>query len=329
MEGTRKFLVMLVLAGALMLSFGCGGDGDQLPPPEPAPAEGNGTGEVVPVVEENETGCLDGTPFGNCSITKPKFCDESGNLINDVEACGCPDGTFRRGNECLDSCEDGTLLGECSPEQPGYCNMSAEIEELSSLCGCPGGYDRDGEGCRNTCDDGTPKLICSDATPPYYCNADYELVINPILCGCFEWEFRIVGECFDPTAQEYGNEDVVRVTEDVNLVIDKVEELHCDDSNYIKLRLTISNGGDEAFSLGENDVRMYREDRYRLFSARPQGGCSVANVYNWADVPAGQTKAGNIYFKLVGGVGDYYNLQVSRLYYGDTIRSFNFTLTTE
>jgi hypothetical protein len=114
----------------------------------------------------------------------------------------------------------------------------------------------------------------------------------------------------------------------VSAVIDKTRELSCDDSRYISLRLTISNGGDTAFALGENEVRMYKDDRYRMFIGRPQG-CTVANVYNWADVPPGETKAGNIYFKIIGGVGDSYTLQISRIYYESTMRYFNVTFTAE
>jgi len=285
-------------------------------------------GGIEEVEEANATGCIDGTPFGNCSVSQPKICDNAGNLIDDVETCGCPENTFRRGNECLDKCNDGTPLGECSKEKPGYCNMSAEIEELSSLCGCPGGYDRDGEGCRNTCDDGTAKLVCSDASPPYYCNGEYELVMNPILCGCFEWEFRIMGDCFDPTAQEYSDGDVIRITADVSAVIDKVEELACDDSRYIKLRLTVSNGGKGPFVLVEDEVWMYKDRKYRMFIGRPQG-CTVANVYNWADVAPGETKAGNLYFKMTSGVGDAYTMQISKVYYGSTMKYFNITFTAE
>jgi hypothetical protein len=327
MESARKFLVLLILAGSLFLLSGCGGDGEQPPAPVPVQVGDNGTGEAEIEVEENETGCLDGTPFGNCSVNQPKFCDESGNLLDDVEACGCPEDTFRRGSECLDSCGDGTALGECSAEQPYYCNMSAELEEAASLCGCAAGYDRDGESCRNSCDDGTPKLVCSEATPPYYCSDEYELVINPVLCGCFEWEFRVGGSCFDPTAREYESGEAVRLTSDVTMVIDRVEEMKCDDASYIGLRLTISNTGDGAFPLSENEFRMFK-DEYRMFADRPQG-CGAANVYNWADVKAGATKVGNLYFKIVGGVGDVYTAQVSKVYYGSMMRHFNVTLEIE
>ncbi len=36
--------------------------------------------------------CTDGTNYGTCSSTKPRYCD-SGNLINRCSSCGCPSGT--------------------------------------------------------------------------------------------------------------------------------------------------------------------------------------------------------------------------------------------
>jgi hypothetical protein len=36
--------------------------------------------------------CLDGTLIGQCSTTKPKYCDGSETLIDDCQACGCPFG---------------------------------------------------------------------------------------------------------------------------------------------------------------------------------------------------------------------------------------------
>lgn len=326
MEGRKVFLVMLVLAGSLLLLCGCGEE-EQPPAPEPAPVESgeNDSGGAGLGPEENESFCFDGTPIGNCSVNKPKFCDASGNLLDDAEACGCPEGTFKRGSECLEFCADGTPLGECSAEQPNYCNMSAELEERASLCGCPPGYDRDGEGCRNACDDGTPKRMCSEETPPYYCNEDYELVLNPILCGCFEWEFRISGECFDPTAREYVSGEAVRITEDVTVVVENAELLHCDDGSYIRVRLTVSNGGTESFSIAENEFKMYRDGRYRMFIGRPQG-CSVSNIYKWGEVAAGSTRYGNVYFKIVGGTGDTYSVQISRLYCESLIKDFNITI---
>ncbi|HJW97411.1 MAG TPA: hypothetical protein VJ485_04585, partial [archaeon] len=36
--------------------------------------------------------CSDGTPYSQCSSTKPLYCS-SGTLTNNCQACGCPAGT--------------------------------------------------------------------------------------------------------------------------------------------------------------------------------------------------------------------------------------------
>lgn len=43
--------------------------------------------------------CSDGTPYGECSINKPKYC-EKGNLINKVSLCGCPTNYESDANQC-------------------------------------------------------------------------------------------------------------------------------------------------------------------------------------------------------------------------------------
>ncbi len=37
--------------------------------------------------------CSDSTPYGQCSLTKPKYCD-NGNLIDNCQECGCDDDTY-------------------------------------------------------------------------------------------------------------------------------------------------------------------------------------------------------------------------------------------
>ncbi len=39
-----------------------------------------------------KTQCDDGTRIGNCSITKPKWCNANAALIDSPKTCGCPDG---------------------------------------------------------------------------------------------------------------------------------------------------------------------------------------------------------------------------------------------
>lgn len=44
--------------------------------------------------------CGDGTEYNSCSLTKPYFCSENGNLIDLASSCGCPDGFNQEGNFC-------------------------------------------------------------------------------------------------------------------------------------------------------------------------------------------------------------------------------------
>ncbi|RLJ08214.1 MAG: hypothetical protein DRP16_01850, partial [Candidatus Aenigmatarchaeota archaeon] len=44
--------------------------------------------------------CSDGTPYGQCSANKPKYC-ENGNLVNRCSVCGCPpDYTCQESGKC-------------------------------------------------------------------------------------------------------------------------------------------------------------------------------------------------------------------------------------
>src|SRR4030042_6229461 len=66
--------------------------------------------------------CSDGTPYSQCSSTKPLYCS-SGTLINNCQACGCPTGqSCQAGGACQSSsqyflpdqyiqAESGTLTG--------------------------------------------------------------------------------------------------------------------------------------------------------------------------------------------------------------------------
>jgi hypothetical protein len=52
--------------------------------------------EEKPIVQK----CVDGTPYGECSINKPKYCD-NGNLIDKASLCGCPTGYKISDNQCI------------------------------------------------------------------------------------------------------------------------------------------------------------------------------------------------------------------------------------
>jgi subtilisin family serine protease len=59
--------------------------------------------------------CSDGTPYGSCSLTKPKYCS-SGTLINKCSSCGCPSGQSCNATTqaCVPcSCGSTWTLSEC------------------------------------------------------------------------------------------------------------------------------------------------------------------------------------------------------------------------
>ncbi|HJX05721.1 MAG TPA: hypothetical protein VJ461_03355 [Candidatus Nanoarchaeia archaeon] len=59
--------------------------------------------------------CTDGTPYSQCSATKPKYCQD-GTLINKCSTCGCPTGYACSNDQCVSS---GTYQG---PEPFGWGN---------------------------------------------------------------------------------------------------------------------------------------------------------------------------------------------------------------
>jgi len=64
--------------------------------------------------------CYDGTSYGECSSTKPKYCD-NGNLIDNCQACGCPSGQ---------TCEDD---GSCTSPQPEVmCTDSSILGDINN-----------------------------------------------------------------------------------------------------------------------------------------------------------------------------------------------------
>ncbi|MBI5224845.1 carboxypeptidase regulatory-like domain-containing protein [Candidatus Micrarchaeota archaeon] len=55
---------------------------------------------TVKVSEKTSDKCSDGTLFGTCSNSKPKYCD-SGLLVDRADVCGCLDGKVESGNRCI------------------------------------------------------------------------------------------------------------------------------------------------------------------------------------------------------------------------------------
>jgi len=55
--------------------------------------------EVIPEKKPVAQKCTDGTPYGQCSTNKPKYCD-NGNLVDNASLCGCPIGYKISDNHC-------------------------------------------------------------------------------------------------------------------------------------------------------------------------------------------------------------------------------------
>lgn len=311
-----KYVVVLLLAAALLLSFGCGG--------EQPPAQGNGTGNATPGNGSSQgnatppeqppeeppgevviTNCDDGTFVGNCSVNKPKICDIFGNLVDDAETCGCPPKSVKAGRECIYACSDGTPVEECSTDKPYYCNENAKLEMRASICGCPEGYDPLNETCRNTCNDSTLKFNCSVKSKPLYCNEKYELVMNPQKCGCHDWEIYENGGCFNPSGKTYSAGEAVRINENVSIKADEFSEENCDGQMYGKFVFTVTNKGETPYDVKNLSVRLRRGNSVAVME-RPESGCSVGSTYKWGSVRPGETKYGNVWFLVYGGSGDFY-----------------------
>ena len=83
--------------------------------------------------------CSDGTHHGECSINKPKYCDND-SLIDNCQVCGCPLGQECQGNgSCIVlKCSDDTPYNECSATKPLFCDNGQLINNCS-VCGCPEG----------------------------------------------------------------------------------------------------------------------------------------------------------------------------------------------
>jgi len=59
------------------------------------------TEEITPTREKPPIQkCVDGTPYGQCSVNKPKYC-EGGKLIDKASFCGCPSDSKISDNHCI------------------------------------------------------------------------------------------------------------------------------------------------------------------------------------------------------------------------------------
>jgi hypothetical protein len=96
------------------------------------------------------TKCSDGTPTGQCSPEKPKYCN-NGIWVYACQTCGCEEGEIcKLDGLCYGlECNDGTPQGKCSSNKPLFCSKNRMLVEKCSECGCLEGFlcDRKGEFC--------------------------------------------------------------------------------------------------------------------------------------------------------------------------------------
>ncbi len=84
--------------------------------------------------------CSDGTAYGECSATLPKYCS-AGTLVDNCSGCGCSAGqNCSQTGACFipsaTACPDGTAYGQCSLTLPKYCTSAGALVDDCSACGC-------------------------------------------------------------------------------------------------------------------------------------------------------------------------------------------------
>ena len=141
-------------------------------------------GEFEEVTVFGIDACSDGTLPSDCSITRPKKCNQDLILEDTCSECSCPtDYICSVDGSCIGQCSDGTLSGQCSSNEPFYCDNGNLIEDCNN-CGCPlGNYECKSDGsCLLSCSDDTPSGECSLTQPEYCMNGN--LVDDCEICGC-------------------------------------------------------------------------------------------------------------------------------------------------
>ena len=79
--------------------------------------------------------CIEGTDLGECSVVKPKYCD-NGALKDNCQKCGCrEDEVCLDSGSCLPKCSDGTVYSFCSDNKPLLCHTGKLLENCFE-CGC-------------------------------------------------------------------------------------------------------------------------------------------------------------------------------------------------
>ncbi len=78
--------------------------------------------------------CSDGTPYGQCSINKPKYCD-NGNLVDNCQLCNCSYGYYCKGDG---SCGQDCTSGPCCDTSTGRYYEPSDNHKCSDADSCSG-----------------------------------------------------------------------------------------------------------------------------------------------------------------------------------------------
>lgn len=164
------------------------------------------------IVDESDVEqCSDGTAYYHCSSSRPKYCNDDGDLVQRCDLCGCSAGRVCTGTTTCQidpypNCLDGTLNGQCSSTKPLFCSNGTLVNKCSQ-CGCSNSTCSSNGTCQglSSCSDGTLDGRCS-SNKPLFCLGD--IMMNMCwLCGCPSGSVcgeygicRIAGACSDGTA---------------------------------------------------------------------------------------------------------------------------------
>lgn len=120
--------------------------------------------------------CDDDTPLQQCSVTKPKWCNAAGKLIDSPKTCGCPEGQTLNVylNQCITiAAATAKTSTKCNHDTICQTGLGGE-SYLTCPDDCP--LPKPSTSSAKTCGDGTPRFACSTATPGMYCNGLAKLV---------------------------------------------------------------------------------------------------------------------------------------------------------
>lgn len=76
--------------------------------------------DVYAVLQQKFAICVDGTPFNQCSVIKPRYCDNNGNLINNCHRCGCGYCSACQSSGNCVACPRWGVRKTCSCPPPAY-----------------------------------------------------------------------------------------------------------------------------------------------------------------------------------------------------------------